>query len=152
MPILEELDYQVWLLTCLILSLRMFYLPYGSFVVYTINTSNFRVSYESTVEQEETTKWEWLHSLGKRISWQSLQLLLSISELLKIERNNLQVKGKTNDEVNPFKNVTKSNQAYLFNLDYPSVCNILFCSFCPTVDGVSSSSRSTVKKELHGIL
>ena len=34
MPILEELDYHVWLLTCLILSLRLFYLPYGSFVVH----------------------------------------------------------------------------------------------------------------------
>ena len=56
MPILEELDYHVWLLTCLILSLRLFYLPYGSFVVYTINTSNFRVSYESALEQGEATK------------------------------------------------------------------------------------------------
>lgn len=50
MPILEELDYYVWLLTCLILSLRMFYFPYASFVGYTINTSNFRVPHKSTIE------------------------------------------------------------------------------------------------------
>lgn len=56
MPILEELDYYVWLLTRLILSLRMFHFPYASFMHY-CGLHNKHIQFQGATQKHPRTGW-----------------------------------------------------------------------------------------------
>lgn len=53
-PILEELDYYVWLLTRLLLSLRMFHFPYASFMHY-CGLHNKHIQFQGATQKHPRT-------------------------------------------------------------------------------------------------